>query len=150
VSYYEQSFATVAAAAGAAYASIQGATTTDAEVLEVGAFTTAATASSILWGRPANTPVSTSPVVFNALNPDVAPAAVAATASAWSTAPTTPTVSFRRVVLPANIGAGYVAVWADGQGVQLSKNAGSTQWLIFWNFGGAAGSILAAYARERE
>ncbi len=148
--WYEQGFATVAAATGAAYATIKGDATRDTEVDELGFFCNAATASSVSIARPANTPVDTSTTLVNAVNPDVAVAGVTRTASTWSTAPTVPTVTFRRITLPATIGAGYVAVWAPGFGIALSKNVGSTNWIVLWNFGAGTASVLNAYLRVEE
>jgi hypothetical protein len=148
--WYEIGAATVAAATVATYATLQGATTRDIEVDEVGFFCNAATASSVQICRPANTPVATGTSLLNAVNPDVAVAGVSTYASTWSTPPTTPTVIFRRITLPATIGAGYVAAWQPGFGLALSKTAGTTQWLVLWNFGAGTGSVLQAYFRAEE
>ena len=148
--WYEIGKASVAAATGAAYQTYAGATTTDAELAEIAAFCNAATASSFSIARPANTPVATGTAVFNAMNPDSAVAALSTWAGTWSTAPTTPTVIFRMITLPATIGAGYVAVWPYGFGLRMSKTAGSTQWVVLWNFGAGTGSVLNTYARVTE
>lgn len=148
--WYEIGKASVAAATGAAYLTYQGATTTDAEVVEIAAFCNAATASSFSIARPANTPTATSTTVFNAMNPDSAVAALSTVASTWSTAPTTPTVVFRMITLPATIGAGYVGTFPYGFGLRMSKTAGTTQWIVIWNFGAGTGSVLNTYARLTE
>lgn len=84
------------------------------------------------------------------MNADAVPASVTNYDTAWSTAPTTPTIIYRLITLPATIGAGYVASWQLGMGIQLSKTAGSHQWLTLWNFGAGTGSVLNVYARINE
>src|SRR5262245_28149473 len=100
MSFYEQGVASVAAATVASYPTIRASTTREAYLREYAAFCNAATASPFLLGRPANTPVATTSVLFNAVNPDAGVASTSNMDSAWSTAPTTPTVIFRRVALP--------------------------------------------------
>lgn len=148
--WYEGGIASVAAAAAASYATLKGDTTRDVELDELAMYCNAATASSILLGRPANTPVDTTTVLLNARKPDSQVAALTRWGTAWSTAPTVPTVVFRRITLPATIGAGVVWVWAYGFGIDLSKTVGSTMWLVLWNFGAGAGSVLNCYAVVEE
>lgn len=148
--FYEAGTASVAAGTGAAYQTLHGTTAQAARVCEAGFFCDAATASPLLIGRPANTPVATTSVLGNAVNPDTDAAATVNVDSAWSTAPTTPTVVYRRVVLPAVVGAGIVFVWDEGQQLVLSKSAASNQWLVVWNYSGSTGSILDTYWRWRE
>lgn len=143
MAFYRIGKASVAAATGATYAEVHGTTTVTAEVLSYGYFCNAATASSVEAARPANTPVATTNSLLNAINPDSAVASLVNFGTAWSTAPTTPTVIFDLITLPATIGAGYLfGPVPVGMGIQLSKTAGSTQWLVFWNFGAGTGSVL--------
>lgn len=147
MAFYELGMATVAAATAAPAATTQGATTVSAMVREIGEVCNAATASSVLIGRPANTPVGTGATVGSATNPDSSPASVVNSHSTWSTAPTVPTVVFRRVTLPAVIGAGIVFVWNAGEELFLSKTAGSNQWLVLWNYGAGTMSVLNQYMK---
>lgn len=145
--FYEQGVASVAAATVASYQTMRASTSREALLREYGAFCNAATASPFLLGRPANTPTATTSVLFNAVNPDQSVASTSNMDSAWSTAPTTPTVIFRRVSLPATIAAGIVFVWNPGEEIVLSKTAGSNQWLVVWNYSGSTGSVLNTYAK---
>lgn len=147
---YEIGAATVAAATGAAYSTVKGDTAKSAFLKETSAYCNAATASSVLLGRPANTPVDTTTTVLNAVNPDASSATSARHASTWSTAPTTPTVVFRRITLPATIGAGFIWVWNPGDEPVTSKTAGTTNWFVWWNFGAGAGSVLNQYVKILE
>lgn len=151
MAFYRIGKASVAAATGASYATVRGTTTVGAEILGYGWFCNAATASSVEAARPANTPVATTSSVLNAINPDSDPASVVNFDTAWSTAPTTPTVIFDLITLPATIGAGYV--WGPvpiGMGIRLAKGAGSTQWVVFWNFGAGTGSVLNSSVFDAE
>lgn len=139
MSKYEIGVNSVAAAAAAAYLELR-APSKPISVVEVGFFCTAATASSVGLGRPAAIGVTpTSPVtVLAAKNGDQA--GTAQTASAWGTAPTVPANFLRRIVLPANIGAGCIWQWNVDD---LTIPSGGS--LVLWNFGAAAGSILSTY-----
>ena len=151
MAFYRIGKASVAAAAGASYATVRGATTVGAEVLSYGYFCNAATASSVQAARPANTPVATTSSLLNAINPDADPASVVNFDTAWSTAPTTPTVIFDLITLPATIGAGYLyGPVPVGHGIRLSKTAGATQWLVLWNFGAGTGSVLNCSVMDSE
>lgn len=151
MAFYRIGKATGAATTGSAAATVQGGTTVAAEVLAYGYFLNAATASSIEAARPANTPAATSPTLLNAINPDQAPAAIASLGTAWGTAPTTPTVLFDLITLPATIGAGYFfGPVPVGAGIALSKVAGSTAWLVFWNFGAGTASVLNLSVMDNE
>jgi len=145
MAFYEVGVASVAAATVAAYSDLHGATTVSAKIREFGAFCNAATASPFLLGRPGNTPVATTNALGNAVNPDSGVASAVNSGTAWSTAPTTPTVIYRRAALPATIAAGIVFVWNPGEEIVLSKTAGATQWLIVWNYSGSTGSVLNTY-----
>jgi hypothetical protein len=151
VPFYEVGILGAAAATGAAYSDLHGATTGAPRIREFGAFCNAATASPGWLGRPANTPVATTNALGLAVNPDSDVASITNAGSAWSTAPTTPTIIYRRWNLPATIGAGIVFVWDSGEEILLSKTAGSNQWLIHWNpTGGATGSQHNTYWKWRE
>ncbi len=141
---YEASIRTPAAAAAAAYATIN-AGTRSIKIEEIGIATIAATASSVGLGRPANTPVATGTVLGQQIDPnDVA--ALGSVAGTWSTAPTAPTVLLRRVTLAAAIGAGVIWVPEDGAEWRISASG----FITLWNHGAAAGSILDIYCRFSE
>jgi hypothetical protein len=150
MSYYELGIASVAAATGAAYQTIHGATSSAVRIFECGHFCNAATASPYSIGRPANTPVASTSVLVKAVNPDADVTGVTNVDSAWSTAPTTPTTIFRLCSLPATIGAGMVFVWPEGSEIFLSKTAGANQWVTIWNYSGSTGSVLNSYWKVRE
>lgn len=148
---YEIGQASVAAATGAAYETLHGSASQAARLREIGFFTAAATLSPVWLARPANTPAASSSVAGVPVDPDTDVASTVNVDVAWGTAPTTPTIILRRVVLPASAGAGYVAVWAPGEEPVLSKTAGANQWLVLWNpAGGATGSILSTYWKWAE
>jgi len=146
---YNVSVASVAAGAAANYCSIQGSTTRPVKIREIGISNNAATSSSVGLGRPANTPVATTSALGQALDP-FAPASVCNLNTAWSTAPTIPSVFLRRVVLPATIGAGWIWTFPDDEPLILSPTAGSLQWVTLWNFGAASGSVLQVYVVTKE
>jgi hypothetical protein len=148
--FYEIGYPSVAAAAAAAYSTFKGDVAVSSFVREAGSFTNAATASSIILGRPGNTPVDTGTTVLNAVQADTQEATLARIASTWSTAPTVPTIVFRRINLPATAGSGIVWVWNPGEEIFTSKTAGPANWLVYWNFGAAAGSVLNQYLKISE
>jgi hypothetical protein len=139
VSRYEVGVNSVAAAASAAFIELRSPTKA-VSVLEMGFFCTAATSSSVGLGRPAASGVTpTTPVTVIAdKSGDVA--GTCQTASAWATPPTAPTTFNRRLVTAATIGSGAIWQWPLGS---LTIPIGGS--LVLWNFGGAAGSILAVY-----
>ncbi len=101
-------------------------------IREVGIELGAATASVYGLGRAANgisgptvQTSATTPVPMDGLY-TAAPAARAAVT--WSTAPTVPTGFMRRIVLPAQIGAGVVWPWDPGV---FRLNPGEE--LVLWN-----------------
>jgi hypothetical protein len=138
---YSVGVVTPAAASAAAYATIHTAAGDRARILEIGAFTTAATASRIALGRKNNTPVATTSVLGQAEDP-ADTAAVTNVDTAWSTAPTAPANFLRRASLAAVIGAGVVWTWPVGKELIIPVS----DWLIIWNDGASAGSALAFYA----
>lgn len=139
MSRYEVGFASVAAAAAAAYQEIRATATKPLQILELGFFCNAATASSVGFGRPATAGTATGATTVQADRSGDA-TGTATTASTWSAAPTAPTVFHRRIVLPASIGAGVIWQWPPG--VLTIPVSGS---MVLWNFGGAAGSVLNGY-----
>ncbi len=146
---YEVGVQSVAAASAAAYCTIRGATGQRVRIREIGISLNAATASSIGLGRPANTPVATTSVLLQNKDPADA-ASITNFDTAWSTAPTVPAQFLRRIVLPATAGAGWIWTFPDDEPLILDKTAGSNQWVVLWNFGAGAGSVLNVYVVTKE
>jgi hypothetical protein len=136
---YRAGFSSAAAANGAAYATINSATR-KANVRSIDFSLLTAVQSQIGYGTPANE--STPPVVSTSITPVGKPSDIAATArfgTAWSTAPTVPTVMIDEKVLAAVIGSGWTLQWAPDAFDEI-KIAG---WRTLWNRGGStAGTVL--------
>lgn len=145
MSWYSVGQATVAAASGAAYATIHTGSSYKARIAEIGVACNAATASSIGLIRAANTPIATTSVLGQAEDPSD-PASTVNFDTAWSTAPTIGSNYLRRFGLPATIGAGLIWTWAPDKPLVLPVSS----WLVLWNFGASAGSILQAYVKWLE
>lgn len=97
-------------------------------LLEVGLTINAATASVFGFGTPAATGVTpTTPVTVLAEDAGNTSAGNTTTALAWATPPTVPTAFYRRVSLPATIGAGIMWTFPRGVGVLKTKT------LVTWN-----------------
>lgn len=142
---YTLGFSSVAAAAGAAYATIHTPAGTRARILEIGLACNAATASPVGLIRPSNTPVATTSQLGQAEDPADG-VSVTNIDTAWSTAPTVGTLFLRKFGLPATIGAGLIWAWSDASPLVLNAST----YLVLWNFGGAAGSVLNGYMKWRE
>ena len=97
-------------------------------LLELGMTINAATASAFGFGTPAATGITpTTPVTVLAEDAGNTAAGNTTTALAWSTGPTIPANFYRRVSLPATIGAGII--WTFPRGISVLK----TKSLILWN-----------------
>lgn len=141
---------TPAAASAAPYATIR-AVTRRVRIMEMVLFTTAATASSISCGTPANnntmvatTSITPLPTILDNVTNDAA--ATAKLDTAWSTAPTVPGTFGEKLTLGATIGQGYVLkrVMDYKEPITLGF-ATNPQVLVVWNHGGSAGSALDMY-----
>ncbi len=108
--------------------------TNSPRIMEIGASLGAATASTYGIGRAANTPVQTSGVALLQENPND-PTGNTKAAVAWSTAPTVPANFFRRITLPATIGAGVI--WTFPRGLMLAASAA----MEFWNIATNSASV---------
>jgi hypothetical protein len=105
-------------------------------MLECGISINAATASVFGFGRPAAIGITpTSPVTVLAEDGGNTAAGNTTTALAWGTAPTAPTNFFRRVSLPATVGAGII--WTFPRGVIVLKANTS----VLWNPSGGSNSV---------
>lgn len=146
---YNLGVLTAAAAAGAAYCVIRGGAAQRVRIREIGISTNAATLASIGLGHPANTPAPTTSALAQPNDPADG-VSICNIDTAWSTAPTAPTIFQRRIVLPATAGAGWIWTWPDDEPLILDKTAGSAQQIVLWNFGAAAGPILSVYIVTKE
>ena len=106
---------------------VKAASTNQPRIMELGLNLGAATQSSYGIGRTGNTATQTSPTLLQAENPGD-PAALTGCAVAWSVAPTVPSQFFRRVIMPATIGAGIIYTFP--RGLILAAAAAS---LCLWN-----------------
>ena len=105
-------------------------------MLEFGITINSATASVFGFGRPAAIGVTpTSPQTVLAEDGGNTATGNTTTALAWGTAPTTPANFFRRVSLPATIGAGII--WTFPRGVVVLK-ANTT---VLWNPSASSNSV---------
>jgi hypothetical protein len=136
---YKLGFTAATPATAANYASFNSATR-KAKIHEINLSLLTAVLSEVALGIPANE--ATPPVVSTSITPVGPPSDIAATArvgTAWSTAPTVPSVFEERTVLAAVIGSGWVWKWGPDEYTEV-KIAG---WRTFWNPGGStAGSVL--------
>jgi hypothetical protein len=98
-------------------------------LLEFGITQNGPTASVFGLGRPAAIGVTpTSPVTVLAEDQGNNSAGNTTTALAWGTAPTVPANFFRRVSLPATVGAGII--WTFPRGIIVLKSNTSVLWVI--------------------
>lgn len=96
-------------------------------LMELGVWMAAATASIFGLGRPQAIGGSpTTPVTVIAEDPSD-PAGSLATALAWGTPPTVPLYFFRRINLPATIGAGVILTFPRGLKIAVSNS------VVLWN-----------------
>lgn len=100
----------------------------------------AATASVFGFGRPGATGITpTSPQTVLAEDGGNTAAGNTTTALAWGTAPTVPANFFRRVSLPATIGAGII--WTFPRGINVLKTLST----VLWNPSGGSNSVADAW-----
>ena len=119
---------------GAAAWDVKAGATIRPAVLELSVNLGAGTASTYGVGRSGNVPTQTSPVLIQQEDPGDG-AFVTGCAVAWSVAPTVPAQFFRRVSLPATIGAGII--WTFPRGLILAVTAS----LLVWNLATNAASV---------
>jgi hypothetical protein len=131
---YSLSLNSTVTTTGAACMDIKASAANTPKIMEVGISLGAATASTYALGRSGNTPTQTSPVLLQAENPGDA-AGVTGCAVAWSVAPTVPAQFFRRIGLPATIGAGVI--WTFPRGLGLAASAS----MLIWNLATNSASV---------
>lgn len=117
-------------------------------ILEIGISINAATASVFGLGRPAAIGITpTTPVTFldesdGGAGATTAPAGATTACVAWGTGPTVPANFFRRVSLPATVGAGVI--WTFLRGLGIPQLVGTTGSVVLWNI--TATSVADVYA----
>lgn len=149
MSLYELGLASVAPLTVANYMSMIATAAVRPRIQEMGMFCNAATASSIGIGHPGNTATPTGPTVGQAVDVNDQ-TSLASLSTTWTTAPTVPAQFFRRIVLPATIGAGIVWVWNRGEEITLEKVTTANGQLTWWNFGAGTASVLQTYTKWNE
>lgn len=135
---YKVGFPSVAAAGPGPYFTFNS-LTRKAQIHEVDIFLATAVQSQWGFGTPANE--ATPPVATTTIIPPGKPSDIAATArvgTAWSTAPTAPTVFEHVGIFPNVIGSGVVLQWTPDAYTEV-KIAG---WRTLWNSAGSAGGQL--------
>lgn len=135
-SRYELAIVGAAGTSGAAQMELRAVSTDAVWLKEVGITTNAATATLIGLCKTPNASTLGSLTVGNAVNGGAA--AVGGITTTWGTAPTTPSVVYRRIGLPAAIGNSVI--WTF-QGDGLLIPAGT--FVCLWNY--ALNSIVTAY-----
>ena len=109
------------------------------KVLEIGITLVTATASSFGIGRISGSIVNPVPEDFLLEDPDdVLASGVIKSITNWDSAPSGPSNYFRRVSLPATIGAGII--WSFPQGITIPTSS----YLAIWNISSV--SIADMYA----
>jgi hypothetical protein len=120
---------------------IKSASTISPRIMEVGISLGAATSSTYGLGRSGNVPTQTSPVLLQAENYGD-PAFVSGCAVAWSVAPTAPAQFFRRLSVPATIGAGII--WTFPRGLILAVSSS----ILIWNLATNSASLNAWFVAD--
>jgi hypothetical protein len=122
---------TTSTTSAAACLEIRTTATDRPRLMELGITISAATASVFGLGRPAA--IGTTPTTpVTVLAEDTGdPAGTITTALAWATAPTVPANFFRRVSLPATVGAGII--WTFPRGLVIAVSSSVVVWNITTN-----------------
>jgi len=115
---------------------IKASATNSPRLLELAISVTTAAASTYLIGRPGNDgSVAQSSATLLQAEDTLAPAAQTGTAVAWSTAPTVPAATLRRVIFPNTVGAGII--WTFPRGILMAVSKG----LVVWNVAANSSSV---------
>lgn len=144
MSNYERGDLTTATAIGPAL-EIRAGAGEPMYIQELGLFLTAATASSIGFGRPANSIGAGGTVGLGSadLDPDDVPSVGGVVLSGQTTVPTAPTIFKRQIVLAGTIGNGIMWTW-PAPGLRVKQNTS----VVLWNI--AINSALRTYIRWSE
>lgn len=131
---YELGIRTTVTTIAAAAAEFRSASGNIVKLRELGITLGAATASTYGFGRPAAIGVTpTSPITVLPTNPSET-AGTATTAIAWGTGPTVPANFFKRIALPATIGAGIIWTWDAAVFIIGPGNAAAAvASIVIWN-----------------
>ena len=124
---YSGGVRTTLSSAAAPIVEIRTTATDRVKILEIGIFLVSATAAIFGIGRPAaiGTTITTSITMLAEDSGD--PVGTGTLATAWTTRPTVPANFFRRVALPATIGAGVILTFPKGLIVAISNS------VVIWN-----------------
>jgi hypothetical protein len=126
---------TVTTIAAAAW-ELRSAATGKPKVMEIGLSLAVGTASNYGIGRPAAIGVTpTTPLTVLDESDGNGPTGLTTCAVAWATGPTVPTNFFRRVNLPATIGAGIICTFPRGLGIPVSNS------IVLWNITANANAL---------
>ena len=145
---FSAGFVTVAAASGAAYATLHTTAANVARIREIGIFVNAATASSVELVYTTTASASTS-VLGQALDSVTSGTTTSLSLidTAWSVAPAVGTnVPQNKITIPATIGNGVIWTWNEGEELIVQAST----YIAFWNFGAGAGSVLNCYCKWSE
>lgn len=132
---YSGCFNTTVATTGTPSMDFRGSSSNVPRLMEYGINLGAATASTYGIGRSANTPVQTGTTALIAENTADATSGQTTQAVTWSTAPTVPSVFFRRAFLPATIGAGIIFTFPRGLTI-----ASAAATIVNWNIATSSAS----------
>jgi hypothetical protein len=141
VARYGNTITKTTGAAAAPIATLGASTTRDPRVYEVCVSVSTAVSGEVGLMRPANTPAGGSGGQVGAAMDTSYAAGLATTANAWTTAPTVGT-AFRRMVLPATIGAGVI--WTFPQGLVVPVSG----FLVVWQFSALAVTYSVSFDYE--
>lgn len=143
---YRAGFTGAATPANAAAYATLNSPTRKALVHQIDMVNITTTACQVGFGIPANE--ATPPVVSTSITPVGRPSDIAATArigTAWSTAPTAPTVMDDEKFIAGVAGAGYTMKWAPDEYDELKIGG----WRTMWNrSGSAAGTMMFTFLYE--
>src|SRR5690349_12979863 len=110
---YGNSITKTTGAAAAPIATLSTGAARDVRIWEIGISASTAVSGEVGLMRPANSPAGPSGGQVGAAEDNISGAGVAVVANAWTTAPTAGT-ALRRIVLPAQIGAGVIWTFPNG------------------------------------
>ena len=136
---YSLSQRTTSGTAATAAWEVRSTSTNKPKMMEMSFTQVAATASVFGIGRPAAIGVTpTTPQTFLDEQDGNGPTGLTTAAVAWGTGPTVPANFFRRVAMPATIGAGFVWTFPRGLGIPISGS------IVLWVI--ATASVVDASA----
>jgi hypothetical protein len=138
---YSMGVSKAAPTTGTCIAMIRPASSNDVSIREIGVFNSTAVASSVGLVRTATTGTPSTSALVQSDIPGLT-AGGTNIDTAWSAAPTIAAVYFRKIVLPATIGAGII--WSFEPRDLIARNGATTQ-VCLWNFGAGTAAALEVY-----